>query len=124
MIELEQAGANLLATDQQGNTCLHLAARFGHKDIVKFLIEAAPSAILDMADHEKWDIKISVSVLKYEDKYCQSSRLLGSNLVTWNTAILTNTSRVLLLFCNKSFRDVPMYGACHKSNVLLHLIFY
>ena len=53
MIELEQAGANLLATDQQGNTCLHLAARFGHKDIVKFLIEAAPSAILDMADHEK-----------------------------------------------------------------------
>ena len=77
MIELEQAGANLLATDQQGNTCLHLAARFGHKDIVKFLIEAAPSAILDMADHEKWDIKIPVSVLKYVAvKYCQSCGLL------------------------------------------------
>ena len=53
MSELEQAGANLLATDHQGNTCLHLAARFGHKDIVKFLIEAAPPAILVMADYEK-----------------------------------------------------------------------
>ena len=78
MIELEQAGANLLATDQQGNTCLHLAARFGHKDIVKFLIEAAPPAILDMGDHEKWDfLIILISVLKYvADMYCYSCELL------------------------------------------------
>ena len=88
MIELEQAGANLLATDQQGNTCLHLAARFGHKDIVKFLIEAAPPAILDMADHEKWDFKIlifwsmmqigTVTVVSYFER----------NLVVWNISFV------------------------------------
>ena len=52
-MELEQAGANLLTTDHQGNTCLHLAARFGHKDIVKFLIDTAPPVIIDMTDDEK-----------------------------------------------------------------------
>ena len=31
--------ANLLATDQYGMTTLHHAARFGHKAIVKYLID-------------------------------------------------------------------------------------
>lgn len=31
--------ADLLATDQYGMTSLHHAARFGHKGIVKYLIE-------------------------------------------------------------------------------------
>jgi ankyrin repeat protein len=37
--ELYQLGGNLLATDQYGMTTLHHAARFGHKDLVKFLID-------------------------------------------------------------------------------------
>nr|XP_034334528.1 diacylglycerol kinase zeta isoform X9 [Crassostrea gigas] len=45
--------ADLLATDQYGMTSLHHAARFGHKGIVKYLIENAPPVILDMVDYEK-----------------------------------------------------------------------
>ncbi|XP_071134997.1 diacylglycerol kinase zeta-like isoform X43 [Mytilus edulis] len=45
--------ANLLATDQYGMTALHHAARFGHKSIVKYLIENAQPVILDMVDFEK-----------------------------------------------------------------------
>lgn len=37
--EAQKAGANLTSTDSAGMTCLHHAARFGHKDIVKFIIE-------------------------------------------------------------------------------------
>ncbi|VDI11200.1 diacylglycerol kinase (ATP) [Mytilus galloprovincialis] len=44
---------NLLATDQYGMTALHHAARFGHKSIVKYLIENAQPVILDMVDFEK-----------------------------------------------------------------------
>ena len=45
--------ANLLATDQYGMTTLHHAARFGHKAIVKYLIDNAQPVILDMVDFEK-----------------------------------------------------------------------
>ncbi|XP_056014781.1 diacylglycerol kinase zeta-like isoform X17 [Ostrea edulis] len=45
--------ADLLATDQYGMTSLHHAARFGHKGIVKYLIDNAPPVILDMVDYEK-----------------------------------------------------------------------
>ncbi|KAK3097959.1 hypothetical protein FSP39_014847 [Pinctada imbricata] len=45
--------ADLLATDQYGMTSLHHAARFGHKGIVKYLIDNAPPVILDMIDYEK-----------------------------------------------------------------------
>ena len=39
LVELHQSGAGLMGTDQCGMTALHHAARFGHKDIVKYLIE-------------------------------------------------------------------------------------
>ena len=38
-MDMYHKGAQLLATDQYGMTCLHHAARFGHKDIVKYLID-------------------------------------------------------------------------------------
>ncbi|XP_067676012.1 diacylglycerol kinase zeta-like isoform X3 [Haliotis asinina] len=53
LVEIYQRGGELLATDQYGMTALHHAARFGHKGIVKFLIDNAPPVILDMLDHEK-----------------------------------------------------------------------
>lgn len=39
IVELNHKGANLLATDQYGMTALHHAARFGHKGVVKYLID-------------------------------------------------------------------------------------
>ncbi|XP_013403652.1 diacylglycerol kinase zeta isoform X6 [Lingula anatina] len=53
IMELHRGGANLLATDQYGMTALHHASRFGHKEVVKFLIENAPPVILDIVDLEK-----------------------------------------------------------------------
>ena len=37
--ELHRKGANLETMDQHGMTSLHHAARFGHKEIVQYLIE-------------------------------------------------------------------------------------
>ena len=39
MVDLHQGGACLSSVDQYGMTCLHHAARFGHKDIVKYLVD-------------------------------------------------------------------------------------
>ncbi|XP_050392923.1 diacylglycerol kinase zeta isoform X2 [Patella vulgata] len=53
MVEIYHHGGQLLTADQYGMTALHHAARFGHKNIVTFLIANAPPVILDMVDHEK-----------------------------------------------------------------------
>merc|ERR1712223_28480 len=51
--ELHGQGYSLLSIDETGKTALHYGARFGHKDVVRFLIDNAPISILDMVDNEK-----------------------------------------------------------------------
>ncbi|CAH1798907.1 unnamed protein product, partial [Owenia fusiformis] len=53
MRELVEQDASLIVADQYGMTALHHAARFGHKEVVKYLIENAPPVILDKVDLEK-----------------------------------------------------------------------
>ena len=48
-----RSGYSLLSVDETGKTALHYGARFGHKEIVKFIISSAPSPILDKVDNEK-----------------------------------------------------------------------
>lgn len=51
--DLHASGFSLLSIDPQGQTALHLAARHGHRDIVKYLLASSPNSILDMVDNEK-----------------------------------------------------------------------
>ncbi|XP_059484687.1 eye-specific diacylglycerol kinase-like isoform X2 [Neocloeon triangulifer] len=51
--DLYAMGFSLLSIDPTGQTALHLGARYGHKDIVKFLIATAPPSILNMVDNDK-----------------------------------------------------------------------
>ena len=53
MSQLHREGYSLLSIDETGKTALHYGARFGHKEIVKFLIGHADSSILDIVDNEK-----------------------------------------------------------------------
>ncbi|XP_076249554.1 retinal degeneration A isoform X2 [Calliopsis andreniformis] len=51
--ELHEKGYSLLSIDATGQTALHLASRYGHKDIVRYLIACAPASILNMIDNDK-----------------------------------------------------------------------
>ncbi|XP_034195377.1 retinal degeneration A isoform X1 [Osmia lignaria lignaria] len=51
--ELHERGYSLMCIDATGQTALHLASRYGHKDIVRYLIACAPSSILNMIDNDK-----------------------------------------------------------------------
>ncbi|CAN7995042.1 unnamed protein product, partial [Ixodes hexagonus] len=46
-------GQSLLTLDDAGMTVLHHAARYGHKDLVRYIVASAPSSILDITDREK-----------------------------------------------------------------------
>ncbi|XP_021191867.1 eye-specific diacylglycerol kinase isoform X3 [Helicoverpa armigera] len=53
MKDLHAAGYSLLSIDASGQTALHVAARYGNKEIVKYLVACAPTAILNMRDNER-----------------------------------------------------------------------
>ena len=53
MKQLHAQGFSMLSIDAQGQTALHYAARYGHKDIIQFLIACAPQALINMADNDK-----------------------------------------------------------------------
>ncbi|KAM6074599.1 diacylglycerol kinase zeta isoform 4-T4 [Chlamydotis macqueenii] len=48
--ELHRAGRDLMVRDSSGQTVLHHAVKSGSKDIVKYIIENAPSEILDATE--------------------------------------------------------------------------
>ncbi|EAT33878.1 AAEL013847-PA, partial [Aedes aegypti] len=50
--DLHMQGYSLLSIDSSGQTALHYAARYGHKDIVRYLISYAPNSIVNMIDNE------------------------------------------------------------------------
>ena len=58
------SGYSLLSIDETGKTALHYGARFGHKEIIKFLIGNAQCSILDMVDNEKGKI-LTISAYCY-----------------------------------------------------------
>jgi ankyrin repeat protein len=74
--DLNQLGYSLLSIDETGKTALHYGARFGHKEIVKFLIGNAPSPILDMVDNEKGKC-LKVSICCFSDDNFAYGYLIG-----------------------------------------------
>nr|XP_018903201.1 PREDICTED: eye-specific diacylglycerol kinase isoform X6 [Bemisia tabaci] len=51
--DLHSNGYSLFTIDTHGQTALHYAARYGHKDIIKYLITCAPASIVNLADNHK-----------------------------------------------------------------------
>uniref|UniRef100_A0A8D8M3J0 Diacylglycerol kinase n=1 Tax=Cacopsylla melanoneura TaxID=428564 RepID=A0A8D8M3J0_9HEMI len=51
--DLHSQSYSLLSIDSLGQTALHYGSRYGHKDIVKYIIACAPASILNMQDNDK-----------------------------------------------------------------------
>ncbi|OAD52615.1 Eye-specific diacylglycerol kinase [Eufriesea mexicana] len=75
--ELHEKGYSLLSIDSSGQTALHMASRYGHKDIVRYLIACAPPTILNMIDN---------------DNHCQS-RQASSSRVALGSLFLLDSMR-------------------------------
>lgn len=49
--EYHRRGVPLSSTDSTGQTVLHYAARYGHRDLVKYFISFAPISLINVKDH-------------------------------------------------------------------------
>lgn len=89
MKELHSAGYSLLSIDALGQTALHISCRYGHKDIVKYLIASAPTALLNMRDNEHGQTALHKAVSNKRQAICYMLVASGASLVTKDDAGLT-----------------------------------
>lgn len=89
MKELHSAGYSLLSIDATGQTALHIAARYGNKDIIKYLIACAPTAILNMRDNERGQTALHKAAAHKRRAICCMLVAGGASLTRQDHAGLT-----------------------------------
>ncbi|XP_039745571.1 eye-specific diacylglycerol kinase isoform X3 [Pararge aegeria] len=89
MKELHASGYSLLSIDASGQTALHIAARYGNKEIVKYLIASAPSAILNMRDNERGQTALHKAAAHKRRAICCMLVAGGASLTRQDHAGLT-----------------------------------
>ena len=95
MKELHLQGYSLLSIDTMGNTALHHASRYGHKDIVRFLIAYAPESIINMIDNEKGQTALHKAAAMKRRSISYMLVAAGSNLLLQDSA--GKTPKILAL---------------------------
>ncbi|XP_075973006.1 retinal degeneration A isoform X2 [Anticarsia gemmatalis] len=89
MKDLHAAGYSLLSIDASGQTALHVAARYGNKEIVKYLIACAPTAILNMRDNERGQTALHKAAAHKRRAICCMLVAGGASLTRHDHAGLT-----------------------------------
>lgn len=87
--ELHHQGYSLLSIDETGKTALHYGSRFGHKEIIRFLIDTAPGSILDMVDNEKGQTALHKAAAYKRRTICCLLIAAGASLLIQDHAGLT-----------------------------------
>lgn len=87
--ELHAQGYSLLSIDETGKTALHYGARFGHKEVVRFLLDNAPASILDMVDNEKGQTALHKAAAYKRRTICCLLIAAGASLLIPDLASLT-----------------------------------
>uniref|UniRef100_A0A8B9TH95 Diacylglycerol kinase n=1 Tax=Anas platyrhynchos TaxID=8839 RepID=A0A8B9TH95_ANAPL len=79
--ELHRAGKDLMVRDSSGRTVLHHAVKSGSKDIVKYIIENAPSEILDATEEENGETSLHQAAALRQRTICHYIVEAGASLM-------------------------------------------
>ncbi|KAM4898613.1 diacylglycerol kinase zeta isoform 3-T3 [Sylvia borin] len=79
--ELHRAGRDLMVRDSSGQTVLHHAVKSGSKDIVKYIIENAPSEILDATEEENGETSLHQAAALRQRTICHYIVEAGASLM-------------------------------------------
>ncbi|XP_048804045.1 diacylglycerol kinase zeta isoform X5 [Lagopus muta] len=79
--ELHRAGRDLMVRDSSGRTVLHHAVISGSKDIVKYIIENAPSEILDATEEENGETSLHQAAALRHRTICHYIVEAGASLM-------------------------------------------
>ncbi|XP_068801922.1 diacylglycerol kinase zeta isoform X2 [Struthio camelus] len=79
--ELHRAGRDLMVRDSSGQTVLHHAVKSGSKDIVKYIIENAPSDILDATEEKYGETSLHQAATLRQRTICHYIVEAGASLM-------------------------------------------
>uniref|UniRef100_A0A663LUZ8 Diacylglycerol kinase n=1 Tax=Athene cunicularia TaxID=194338 RepID=A0A663LUZ8_ATHCN len=79
--ELHRAGRDLMVRDSSGQTVLHHAVKSGSKDIVKYIIENAPSEILDATEEKNGETSLHQAAALRQRTICHYIVEAGASLM-------------------------------------------
>ncbi|XP_069714081.1 diacylglycerol kinase zeta isoform X2 [Phaenicophaeus curvirostris] len=79
--ELHRAGRDLMVRDSSGQTVLHHAVKSGSKDIVKYIIDNAPSEILDATEEENGETSLHQAATLRQRTICHYIVEAGASLM-------------------------------------------
>lgn len=71
----------MLSVDSNGQTALHHGSRFGHKDIVRYLIAYAPNTLVNMIDNDRGQTALHKAAAYKRRSICYMLVAAGSNLL-------------------------------------------
>uniref|UniRef100_A0A336MC81 Diacylglycerol kinase n=2 Tax=Culicoides sonorensis TaxID=179676 RepID=A0A336MC81_CULSO len=78
--DLHSQGYSLLSIDANGQTALHYGARYGHKEIVRYLISYAPNSIINMVDNETGQTALHKAAANKRRSICYMLVAAGASL--------------------------------------------
>ncbi|XP_053576273.1 diacylglycerol kinase zeta isoform X2 [Bombina bombina] len=79
--EAHRAGGNLMLQDADGRTVLHQAVMSGSKEIVKYIIEHAPSDLLDVAESKSGETGLHLAASLRQRTICHYIVEAGASLM-------------------------------------------
>ncbi|XP_066930734.1 diacylglycerol kinase zeta-like isoform X2 [Clytia hemisphaerica] len=78
--QLHESGAKLTVCDSAGRTPLHLASRNGYKNIVEYILERVPLAVVDIMDQEKGQTALHIAASTKRRTICRLLVRKGASL--------------------------------------------
>ncbi|KAI8483921.1 hypothetical protein Bbelb_383110 [Branchiostoma belcheri] len=114
LVEMLRSGADLTATDVQGMTPLHHAVRYGHKDLVEYILKHGPPSLLDISDYEKGQTPLHKAASYQRRSICCMLVAAGAKVTSRDSN--GNTPRLLSLKAND--RDLADYLKGQEQYVL------
>ncbi|XP_018515972.1 diacylglycerol kinase zeta isoform X2 [Lates calcarifer] len=81
LMELHQQGADILLQDAAGCTLLHHAVQVGNKDIVKYLIDHAPTSHLDVTEKQTGETALHKAATSCQRSICHFLVEAGASLM-------------------------------------------
>ncbi|KAH8414748.1 hypothetical protein KR215_002203, partial [Drosophila sulfurigaster] len=102
---LHEQGYSLQSVNKNGQTALHFACKYNHKDIVKYIISCATRRVINMADKECGQTALHIAAEQNRRDICVMLVAAGANLQARDAG--GNTA--MMVAFNKNANEIATY---------------
>ncbi|XP_023037187.1 eye-specific diacylglycerol kinase isoform X2 [Drosophila willistoni] len=102
---LHEQGYSLQSVNKNGQTALHFACKYNHKDIVKYIISCASRRVINMADKDRGQSALHIAAEQNRRDICVMLVAAGANLQARDS----NGNTAMMVAFNKNANEIATY---------------